>query len=424
MTESDLLRKILNSIIAFEKSSRCMPTLLSLVSAGLKVYESFPGAQFASLYLVDTQTFEIEHQETQPEREETNSLELYKILLDREAVGEVLSSGLIQRCIYDSEQQRLALVVPLITTAGVMGIVIVPILEDLEFYEGGIISTIEIFSSLFSNVISNRKLNIQLEKKLDQQVASRTIELVESKQDLAKRFESFRSSISLSLPHEVRTPLNHIIGLSDYLMNSTGPLESEENQELLGDISSAAERLNRLFENYILYNRLNLVASNMSELQKLRNDVTHLSVQTIENLVRSESKLKERIDDFQLDICDVSVAVSEEYFLKIFEEFVDNGIKYSKPGSPLIIAAKNDEDSVILSFEDHGIGMSKEQVKNLEAFTQFDRAKHEQQGAGLGMAIVARIMDIYKGKLTVDSKPGEYTKVTVELPIAESHFDD
>jgi signal transduction histidine kinase len=63
--------------------------------------------------------------------------------------------------------------------------------------------------------------------------------------------------------------------------------------------------------------------------------------------------------------------------------------------------------------------MTQSQINNVSAFNQFDRWLYEHQGSGLGLIIVKRMIDIYEGKLEIDSAPGEGTTVTIMLPIVQ-----
>ena len=74
---------------------------------------------------------------------------------------------------------------------------------------------------------------------------------------------------------------------------------------------------------------------------------------------------------------------------------------------------------VCISVKDHGNGMSAEQINNIGAFVQFDRKRNEQQGAGIGLALVKKICELYNGSLIVDRSETGGTKVTVIFPTAD-----
>ncbi|MCZ6672009.1 MAG: HAMP domain-containing sensor histidine kinase [Verrucomicrobia bacterium] len=423
MSEKYNISGLLESFFEFDKLSRTNTKSSLLLKRGLELYKSLPEAEFVSLYLLNEGTFELEHEITSPAVKVNASVNLFDSLFEKDVVGKTLSYGTIQTFENETGDRAVSIAIPLISSTGAVGLIVLSVKGDGHVYDEELLGVISIISSSFANIVINKRLNNKLKKSLeiqDQKVVSRTIKLTESKQNLFEKFESFRSSISISMPHEVRTPLNQILGFSEYLKDATGDIKSEENQEIFDYIFNAANRLSHLFENYIFYNKLNMVASNIEELQKLKKDVVHSTAPFLENLINSEFLVTERAEDIILELTDAPVAVADLYFKKIVQELFDNCVKYSDPGTPINVTAKIQMGSYFLSFMDEGRGMSPEQIKNIEAFTQFDRSLNEQQGTGLGMAIVARIIDIYNGRLKVDSIVGEGTTVTVELPLAKT----
>ena len=72
---------------------------------------------------------------------------------------------------------------------------------------------------------------------------------------------------------------------------------------------------------------------------------------------------------------------------------------------------------LFISFIDHGRGMTPEQITTIDAYIQFERFKYEQQGLGLGLAIVRRLVNLHNGELTIESEYGKYTKFTIKLKV-------
>jgi signal transduction histidine kinase len=69
-----------------------------------------------------------------------------------------------------------------------------------------------------------------------------------------------------------------------------------------------------------------------------------------------------------------------------------------------------------LVVSDRGRGFTPEQINNIGAYMQFDRQKQEQQGLGLGLAIARRLTELHGGGLTIQSEPGQGSRVTIKLP--------
>jgi two-component system sensor histidine kinase/response regulator len=112
------------------------------------------------------------------------------------------------------------------------------------------------------------------------------------------------------------------------------------------------------------------------------------------------------------------LAIAPEHFTKILHELADNAIKFSNTDTPVTVASSSDDTFYYLSISNQGRGMTNDEIENLGAFMQFDRASQEQQGAGMGLVIVKRIVALYGGKFSIESTVNELTTVTIALPIA------
>jgi two-component system phosphate regulon sensor histidine kinase PhoR len=99
---------------------------------------------------------------------------------------------------------------------------------------------------------------------------------------------------------------------------------------------------------------------------------------------------------------------------------VDNAIKFSKKdGGQAILATRRDRDFWILQAADSGIGIRRDALPYLfDAYRQVDRDKREQQGAGLGLAIVRGLAESFGGQVAVESELGRGSEFTVRLPLS------
>lgn len=253
-----------------------------------------------------------------------------------------------------------------------------------------------------------KAISIQLEKKatIDEYAEQQLSEL--------------RNNISYALPHELLTPLNGIIGSADILKSSIEDFSKEEIIDFADMIHTSALRMYRLVQNFLLYSRLEVIASHPESAEALKGEVTYSVASGIQETVERISAGKGRSGDitFQTDE-DSSLSISEVYFDKILEEIIDNALKFSAPGTPVTIQSCIENDTVKITITDHGRGLTKDQIANLGAYMQFDRRQHEQQGSGLGLIIVKRLIELHDGSLHVDSAPGESTTVTLMLPMSK-----
>ena len=234
-----------------------------------------------------------------------------------------------------------------------------------------------------------------------------------------QELEHLRSSILGFLPHEMRTALTGILASSDLLISQLEELDLSIVRDVLGCIDSSSKRLSRLVHNFLLYSELNLIIQNSEQIELLRLEETASCQETIELILKKLGKIYNRQEEIKWSIEDATLAISSLHLAKLVEELVDNACKFSAVNKPIEVIGIRDNDYLILSVSDRGRGMTTSQTALIGACIQFDRPTYEQQGAGLGLAIVKQLVQIYGGKLTIDSILNQETKVTVSLPLAK-----
>jgi len=134
-----------------------------------------------------------------------------------------------------------------------------------------------------------------------------------------------------------------------------------------------------------------------------------------------ELQLKEKMGRvvFLLNAKNDLISADEIHFTNMVSNLIDNAIKYSKDNPVIKVTTHSSNKLVVLSVEDNGIGMTKENAKRI--FEKFYRAHtgnvHNVKGFGLGMSYVKTVIDAHKGKIKVDSTLGKGTIFTVEMPL-------
>ena len=238
--------------------------------------------------------------------------------------------------------------------------------------------------------------------------------------DVNQELDKFRSNITRSLPHELLTPLNGILGMSDLLSNYYDTMDADEVQSCLADIKTSSERLHRLIQNFLLFAQLELFQSNPQQSQIWQNRLSKTTtnpVSIIEKITQNIAQQIGRTDDLQLSLKEANIRISEQDLQKITEEIVDNAFKFSVKGTPIIVESILENQNFILTVTNQGRGMSSEQIAQIGAYIQFERKLYEQQGSGLGLVIAKRMTELYNGELEIQSTPNEKTIVSICLPL-------
>ncbi len=235
---------------------------------------------------------------------------------------------------------------------------------------------------------------------------------------MARRMDDLRGNIILALPHELRTPLNVILGFTDLLATDVYSLDPKRIAEMIEHIKTAGLRLYRLIENFLIYTHTEVMISDPSQAVRLRSGYTYYPHQSLQNYARVHLEEIQRAGDLQAEFEPVEgVNIAEEYLKKLIEELVDNAAKFSSAGKPIIIRGEVQGDMYLVSVEDSGRGIGANQLNNLGAYMQFERRIYEQQGAGLGLIICKRLVELTGGQLSIESQEGIGTKVYLHLPI-------
>jgi signal transduction histidine kinase len=167
----------------------------------------------------------------------------------------------------------------------------------------------------------------------------------------------------------------------------------------------------------LLYSRLEFLAANPLQLALMKQQCAHFSQALIANVYFAKAQEFNRNADLQLSLEEAIVQISEPYLHKIVEELLDNAFKFSATGTLVSIKSVIHANTLKMMVNNQGRTLTHEQIANLGAFMQFDRARYEQQGIGMGLALVQQLVKLHQGKLTIESTETTGTTITVELPI-------
>ena len=232
-----------------------------------------------------------------------------------------------------------------------------------------------------------------------------------------------------TMSHDIRTPMNAIIGLTTIAEKNLGDVESTE--ESLRKISLASNHLLTLINDIL---DISKVESGKLKLSPL----TFSIVETVENLVNiSQPMIKEKNLEFSFHIN----KMEKEYLYtdqlrlnQIYINILSNAIKYTEPGGRVSVDMREENSStsgcvrLIYVVTDTGIGMSKEFIETMyQPFSrQIDSRVNSIQGTGLGLAITKQMVELMGGTIECESEQGKGTTFTVilDIPVADRQRED
>ena len=236
------------------------------------------------------------------------------------------------------------------------------------------------------------------------------------KSDINRKLSDVKLKLATTLPHEFKTPLNGIIGPSQLLMEDLEDFEPAEIKEFISMIFNSSQRLNKLVDNFLYYNELEmkfLVDEHASDNLILNNCDTQFR-DSIESLPGYEK----RKDDISIETNPCSLKISEEHFSKLIYELGTNCIKFSHEGNKIHFKLIVENENAVLGFYNEGIGLSEQQIQEVGAYNQFDRKIYEQQGIGLGLIISKRICQFNNFDFEISGNIDEFAQIKITIPIA------
>ena len=229
-----------------------------------------------------------------------------------------------------------------------------------------------------------------------------------------------RGNLASSLSHELNTPLNGLIGTLSLLQEDLDTLDRTEIREMLSWADLSAHRLEKLTNKLLTYLELELIERAAAPR---KTATTKLLTPNIQGAIKAMVSSAQRQDDFSLAVpAEVAIALPERYLLTIFQELLDNALKFSPPGTPISITGQIHilDQQVKIRVLDQGRGMTPEQIKKVGAFMQFERKSYEQQGVGMGLKLVKTIMGIAQGNFEIQSTYGQATAIILTFPLTPS----
>ncbi len=233
-----------------------------------------------------------------------------------------------------------------------------------------------------------------------------------------KQLQELRMNIASTLPHELRTPLNGILASSQILMDYYDTMDSDEVKQLHKNIFNSSKRLHDLIAMYLFYTDVELLYFDSNRRDKLFNSCIPInSSDTIYKTFLYMAKEYNRENDLNFNLAEAHIDMYMEHFQHVCEELASNALKFSVAGKEINIQSEAVDGLFQLIVTDNGRGISADHLKKIGAYVQFDRKIYEQQGSGLGLIITQRLVQIYKGKISIQSELDKFTRITITLPL-------
>ncbi|MCF8357059.1 MAG: PAS domain-containing protein [Melioribacteraceae bacterium] len=216
------------------------------------------------------------------------------------------------------------------------------------------------------------------------------------------------------ISHDLKNPFTSLLGFSNILITDFESLENDEVKSFLNEIENAAKFAYSLLENILVWSR--------SQMGKMPFNPTRLDIQPMVNdvILRNSEKLDKKKIKVENGIKPKTVILSDrDMTVSVFQNLISNAIKFNKEEGTIKIKTKEKPGFLEFSIEDSGIGISKEDLNKLFRidvhYTEIGNSK--ERGTGLGLIICKEFVEKHGGKLSIESKESEWTRVTFSFPV-------
>ena len=224
--------------------------------------------------------------------------------------------------------------------------------------------------------------------------------------------DSMRKEFISNISHDIQSPLSNIKGYTNLLDNES--ISPQERSEYISVVNGEIGRLSTLTK------QLLLLASLDRNEDIIKNETFNLGMQ-MKGLVRNYQWLiSEEGIMLSYSLPDIEIIGDPSLLHTVWDNLLTNAIKYNKPNGTIEISIEERAKSVVVTFEDTGIGLNKNEVERIfDRFYRVDTARTRTvEGTGLGLSIVATIVNLLGGQISVKSKEDEGTTFVVELPLS------
>ncbi len=234
-----------------------------------------------------------------------------------------------------------------------------------------------------------------------------------------KQLNNTKDKFFSIIAHDLRGPFNSLLGLSEFLVSPDEDLTEKQRNVFIQEIYNLLKNEYELLQNLLQWAAMQLdkveykqTKINLFELVSKKMDL--LSLQANNKNIAIVNNVKK----------DCFVLADNNMLGSIVQNFITNAIKFTNKNGAINITSTYENESVIVTIEDNGIGMTKERVEEIFRLdsTKSSTGTEGERGTGLGVILCNEMIEKQGGKLTISSEPNVGTKVIFSIPISTKEF--
>lgn len=258
------------------------------------------------------------------------------------------------------------------------------------------------FAIIFSDITERVRLQKELKN------AKQTAELA----------NSTKSDYLANMSHEVRTPLNAIIGFSDILLTGMYGQLNDKGHQYLKNISISGKHLLNLVNDLLDISKIEA-----GKIELMYEDLnSHLLIQEIVSGLKPLAVQKNVSINFELE--NIGIKADSKRLKQILYNLLSNAIKFTPEGGRILVKSDINDSNLVVLVEDTGIGIAKEDHdKIFQQFKQIDSSySRTQEGTGLGLALTKKLVELHNGSIHFESEKDRGSRFWFILPKATTDY--
>lgn len=297
------------------------------------------------------------------------------------------------------------IVTPLIVQGELQGILELPSIKQKDF----VAPDIEILS-----VIANELAGGMIRRRLVDELRSKNLELESQTQKALEASDTLKKFLA-TFSHELRSPLNSIIGFSELIVSQFKDLSPESILEFMRNITTSGQHLQQIINDIL---DLSKIEAGKLDLHIASYPVAYFR-ESVERVLAGIIKEKSINLQFELSQEFDEIVVDQTRFKQILINIIANAIKFSPPGATVKMSMQRVGNDIQFEIHDNGIGIKPEEIAML--FKPFRQAVSgrdmNRQGLGLGLAITKKLVELHGGSIWIASEWQQGTTVSFKIPM-------
>jgi two-component system, sensor histidine kinase and response regulator len=237
--------------------------------------------------------------------------------------------------------------------------------------------------------------------------------------DLRQNFiKDFSKFMTKKIPHELRTPLVGIMGMSEILLENFKDLSEQDINEMVGDIRSSGKKLHRRVEKFIEY--AELFDGNEEKASNLNVCEYELNPQRLSRLLKYSANEFNRKEDLHISFEPAKLKISNKFYDLAISELLENSMKFTSVNKSINITGTKNGNSYITKIADYGNDIKNLEIDSIGVIGRIKFNNNFEEGFGLGLILVKKITELFHGDLKFERTDGLQNIFEFSIPLVES----